>query len=91
MPPRRKTLALAGSLNYPPLMGISEKVSELVENYLQLSDEERHTFAELVAPVDASEISPEWLDEIRSRADDIDTGKVKLIDGEEVLRELRAI
>lgn len=76
---------------YSPTMAVSEKVSELAENYRQLSDEERHTFAELVAPVDASEISPEWLYEIRSRANEIDTGKVKLIDGEEVLRELRAI
>jgi len=76
---------------YSPSMATSEKVSELAENYRQLSDEERHAFAELVAPVNASEISPEWLVEIRSRADDIDTGKVKLIDGEEVLRELRAI
>ena len=48
-------------------------------------------FAELVAPVDASEISREWFDEIRSRADDIDSGEVKLIDGEEAIKELRAI
>ena len=48
-------------------------------------------FAELAAPVDASEISREWFDEIRSRADDIDSGEVKLINGEEVLKELRAI
>jgi hypothetical protein len=72
-------------------MATSEKVHELAESYRQLSDKERHTFARLVAPLDDSEISREWLDEIRSRANDIDTGEVKLIDGEEVLRELRAI
>lgn len=75
---------------YAP-MAISEKVNELAESYRQLSDEERYTFAKLVAPLDDSEISREWLDEIRSRANDIDNGKVKLIDGEEVLRDLRAI
>ena len=72
-------------------MATSEKVNELAESYRQLSDEERHAFAELVAPLDDSEISQEWLDEIRSRANGIDTGNVKLIDGDEVLRELRAI
>ena len=68
-----------------------EKVRSLAQSYHELNVEERHTFAELVAPVDASEVSEEWLDEIRSRADDIDSGQVKLIDGEEVLRQLRAL
>lgn len=72
-------------------MATSEKVTALAESYRQLSNEERHTFAELVAPVDASEISPEWLDEIRSRAEDIDSGKVKLIDGEDFLRRFNAV
>lgn len=49
------------------------------------------TFRRGVAPLDDSEISREWRDEIRSRANDIDNGKVKLIDGEEVIRELHAI
>lgn len=72
-------------------MAISEKVKELAESYQQLSDKERHTFAELVAPLDDNQISQEWLDEIHSRAHDIDAGEVKLISGEEVLKELRAI
>lgn len=72
-------------------MATSEKVNELAESYRQLSNEERHAFAELVAPLDDTEIGREWLDEIRSRANDIDTGKVQLIDGKEVLGELRAI
>ena len=72
-------------------MAISEKVNELAESYRQLSDKERHTFAKLVAPLDTSEVSREWINEIRSRASDIDNGNVKLIDGEEVVRELRAI
>ena len=78
-------------LNYNPPMATSEKVRNLAEGYQRLNDEERHTFAELVAPVDTSEVSQEWLEEIRSRADDIDSGRVKLIDGEEVLGQLRAI
>jgi hypothetical protein len=72
-------------------MATSEKVRNLAEGYQRLNDEERHTFAELVAPIDTSEVSQEWLEEIRSRADDIDAGRVKLIDGEEVLGQLRAI
>lgn len=72
-------------------MGTSEKVRELAESYQKLSHEERHRFAELVAPVDAGEVSEEWLAEIRSRADDIDSGKVKLVDGEDFLRRFKAI
>lgn len=69
----------------------SVKVRELAESYRQLTDEECDCFAELVAPVDTSEISQEWSDEIRSRADNIDTGKVKLIAGEDFLRRLNAV
>ena len=69
----------------------SEKVRNLAQSYHELNVEERHSFAELVAPVDTSEVSGEWLEEIRNRAEDIDSGQVKLIDGEEVLRQLRAL
>lgn len=72
-------------------MVTSEKVRNLAESYQGLNEEERHTFAELVAPVDAREVSGEWLEEIRSRAASIDSGQVKLIDGGEVLRQLRAL
>ena len=72
-------------------MAISEKVRALAECYQQLTDEERHSFAELVAPVDTDEVSDEWLAEIRSRADDIDSGRVQLIDGEDFMRRFKAI
>jgi hypothetical protein len=67
------------------------KVRELAESYQKLNNEERHSFAELVAPVDTSEMSGEWIAEICNRADDIDSGRVELIDGEEFLRRFKAI
>ena len=72
-------------------MPVSEKVRLLAESYAELSADERHEFVSLVAPVDDSDLSTEWLSELRSRADDIDSGRVKLVDGEDVLRRLRAI
>ena len=72
-------------------MAVSEKVRELAATYTSLSSEERHEFATLVAPIDDSEVSQEWVAELHSRADDIDSGKVQLVDGEDVLRRLRAI
>ncbi len=72
-------------------MVISERVRLVAESYGKLNDEERHEFAALVAPVDESEVSEEWVAELRGRADDIDSGRVQLVDGDEVMRRLRAI
>ena len=72
-------------------MAISEKVRNLAESYQQLTAEERHSFAELVAPVCDSELSDEWVAEVKSRADDIDSGRVKLIDGKEFMKRFRAV
>jgi len=72
-------------------MATSEKVRVLAESYQKLNHEERHSFAELVAPVGGIELSQEWRDEIRSRANDIDSGRVQLIDGKTVLEQLRSI
>jgi hypothetical protein len=72
-------------------MPVSEKVRLLAESYAELSADERHEFASLVAPVDDGDLSTEWLTELRSRADDIDSGRVKLVDGDDFLRRLRAI
>ena len=72
-------------------MAISEKVRELAESYSMLSVEERCSFAELVAPVDKSELSEEWIGEIRSRAQDIDSGQVELVSGDDFLRRLDAL
>jgi len=78
-------------LNYHHDMAASEKVRQIAESYQKLNHEERHDFAVLVAPIDEGEVTQEWVAELRSRADDIDSGKVQLVDGEEVMRRLRAI
>ena len=78
-------------LNYLNPMAISEKVRQVAESYAELNDEERHEFVALVASSGAEEVSKEWLEELDSRADDIDSGRVQLVDGEDVIRRLRAI
>jgi len=65
----------------------SEKVRNLVEGYENLNEQERYEFVRLVPPLDESPVSAE----LNSRADDIDSGRVKLITGEEVFHRLRAI
>jgi hypothetical protein len=69
----------------------SEKVRQVAESYSEFNADERYEFAALVAPLDAEEVNDEWLIELHSRADDIDSGRVQLIDGEDVMRRLRAI
>jgi hypothetical protein len=78
-------------LNYHHDMAISEKVRQVAAGYAELNDEERHEFVALVAPSDDEEVSQEWLKELDSRADDIDSGRVQLIDGDDFLRRLRAV
>jgi uncharacterized membrane protein YgcG len=72
-------------------MAVSEKVRHLVESYSDLSAEERHEFVSLVAPTDETEISAEWRTELYQRAKAIDDGTVELIEGEDFLRQLRAM
>jgi len=72
-------------------MATSEKVRKLVDEYETLNDQERDEFESLITPLEESPVSAEWLTELHSRADDIDSGRVKLIPGAEVLRRLRAI
>lgn len=69
----------------------SEKVHQVAESYSGLSHEERYEFAALVAPLDLEEMSDEWLTEFHHRADEIDSGRVQLIEGEDVMRRLRTI
>ena len=69
----------------------SEKVRQVAESYSGFNDEERYEFAALVAPLDVEEVSGEWLTELHSRADDIDSGRVQLVEGEDVMHRLRAI
>jgi len=72
-------------------MSTSEKVRQLAESYQELSHEERRDFAMLVAPEDTEALSPEWTAEVRSRAEEIDSGKVKLVAGDDFLRRLKAL
>ena len=72
-------------------MPASDKVIKVAESYAKFSDEERHEFAALVAPIDEGVVTREWIAELQNRADDIDSGRVKLMDGEDVMRRLRAI
>ncbi len=86
-----KALEAGKGDSYVSTMAASEKVRELAESYTELSPEERSEFLSLVAPDDGAELSGEWLTELRSRADDIDSGRVQLMDGEDFLRRLNAI
>lgn len=70
-------------------MSASDKVQTLAEEYQKLSDTERHSFAELVAPIDRSELSEKWSSEIHRRAADIDSQRVNLINGEDFMKRLQ--
>ncbi len=85
-------MAGAKSLHeYVPLMAASEKVLRLAESYASLNDEERCEFVSLVIPADEQEFGTEWREELYQRARDIDEGKVRLVEGEDFLRRLRAV
>lgn len=71
-------------------MAASEKVRQLAESYAGLSEEEQSEFFSLLATGGDGEVSAEWVSELRSRADDIDSGRVQLVDGEDFLRRLNA-
>lgn len=72
-------------------MAVSEKVRRLAEGYVSLDEDERREFVALVATREGSEIGREWREEIRRRADDIDAGRIELVDGEDFLRQLRVV
>jgi len=72
---------------------MTPKVSEVLAQAMQLSPQERELLIDqLVESLDEepAEAGPEeaWADEIKRRVDEIRSGRVKLIPGEEVLREL---
>jgi len=72
---------------------ITPQVSELLEKALALSTQERGLLIDhLVESLDegpAEEgVEEAWDEEIKRRVDDIRAGKVKMIPGEHVLREL---
>ncbi|MGC2647376.1 MAG: addiction module protein [Candidatus Sulfotelmatobacter sp.] len=72
---------------------MTPQVSELLEKALSLSTHERGLLIDrLVESLDdgpAEEgVEAAWEDEIKRRVDDIRSGRVKTIPGEQVLREL---
>lgn len=72
---------------------MSSQVSELLERALALSVEERGLLIDrLVESLDKEPVEEgveaAWGEEIKRRVDDIRSGRVKTIPGEEVLREM---
>ena len=72
---------------------MTPKASEVLAQAMQLSPQERELLIDrLVESLDEepAEAGAEeaWADEIKRRVDEIRSGKVKMIAGEEVLREL---
>jgi putative addiction module component (TIGR02574 family) len=74
---------------------LTPQVSELLEKALALSTQERGTLIDrLIASLDdepAEEgVEAAWDEEIKRRVDDVRSGRVKTIPGEQVLARLKA-
>jgi putative addiction module component (TIGR02574 family) len=72
---------------------ITPEVSKLLEQALALSAQERGLVIDrLIESLDEEPpeegVEDAWAEEIKSRVDDIRSGKIKMIPGEEVLRRL---
>jgi putative addiction module component (TIGR02574 family) len=72
---------------------MTPQVSELLEKALSLSTQERGLLAaRLIDSLDDEQeeegVEAAWDEEIKRRVDDIRSGRVKTIPGEQVLREL---
>jgi putative addiction module component (TIGR02574 family) len=72
---------------------MTPQVSELLEKALALSTQERGLLIDqLIESLDEAPteegVEEAWAEEIKHRVDDIRTGKVKMIPGEQVLRDL---
>ena len=66
----------------------------LTERALELPAELRelvaHRIWESLFPGEDADLSPEQIEELDRRLDDLDAGRTELLDGEQVLAELRA-
>ncbi len=72
---------------------MTPQVSEVLEKALALSTQERGLLIDqLIESLDEGPVQDgvqeAWSEEIKRRVDDIRSGKVKMIPGEQVLREL---
>lgn len=72
-------------------MAISAKVERMIHEVEALNDEERRELIRARSPVVEETVNDEWRRVIHRRADEIDTGKVQLVDEEHFLRKLRAL
>ena len=75
------------------MVPMTPRVSEVLEKALTLTTQERGMIIDrLIESLDegpAEEgVEAAWADEIRSRVDDIRSGRVEMIPGEQVLRDL---
>ena len=72
---------------------MSPKVAEVLDKALELSSHERGLLIDRLveslddAPPDEG-VDEAWADEIKRRVDEIRAGKVKMIPGDQVLREM---
>lgn len=75
-------------------MSVSDNFAELLLAALSLPEEDRAMLAEhmldSVTPPNQKDIDAAWAEEVERRIRDIDDGKVEPIDGELVMRKLRA-
>jgi len=72
---------------------MTPQVSEVLEKALKLSTQERGLLIDrLIESLDEGPaeqgVEEAWADEIKRRVDDVRSGKVKMIPGEQVLRKL---
>jgi putative addiction module component (TIGR02574 family) len=72
---------------------MTPRVSEVLEKALALSTQERGLLIDhLIESLDEAPaeegVEEAWAEEIKCRVDDIRSGKVKMIPGEQVLRDL---
>jgi putative addiction module component (TIGR02574 family) len=68
---------------------MTPQVSEVLKKALTLSTQDRGLLIDrLIESLDDGPVEEAWADKIKGRVDDIRSGKVKTIPGEQVLREL---
>jgi hypothetical protein len=74
-----------------PAEKLSPEAEALMERFRKLPSEEQRRFAKLaLALAEPPELSSAWKREIANRLKSIEDGTAVLLDGDEVMRELRA-
>ena len=70
-------------------MPISANVERILHEVAALSADERDEFMHALAFCDDDEVSAEWREELQSRVQDMDAGRVRLIPHAEVMKSFR--